>query len=388
MLSEVTMKTNKIREVIVFTDGDSTSLTTWSNVPYFFTRTLESKGIKVNRVDISSNKYFKYVFSKTLSKILSKIFAGHVFTYERTRLNCWLTNKKIKKSTKLYPDSDANIFITFSFYNKYSNKPSILFCDWTYEILIHERLNRKAYEIERKYILYQKNVIESAQIIISLFPKCTEYMRKSYKNEHIYHLGSNVINSCYEKELNFKSILEIKSKSNELLFIGNEKYFKGATMLIEAYKILCSKYKNLRLNIVGMKEEIFSNLPEGVNCYGYLKKDILSEKNLYYKLLIGAKALINPTPQWGGYSSTIEAMYFYNPIITTPYEDFVESFGKELSFGYYCTGTTIDDLFLSIEKLLISKDYSNLCDNAHTSVSTYTWDSYINKFTNRINDIL
>lgn len=41
-----------IREVTVFSPGDSRSLTCWSNVPCLFTKSLESKGIKVNRVNI------------------------------------------------------------------------------------------------------------------------------------------------------------------------------------------------------------------------------------------------------------------------------------------------------------------------------------------------
>ncbi len=55
-----------IREVTVFSPGDSRSLTCWSNVPCLFTKSLESKGIKVNRVNIYSNKYIR----KTVWKYL------------------------------------------------------------------------------------------------------------------------------------------------------------------------------------------------------------------------------------------------------------------------------------------------------------------------------
>src|SRR5512141_2155738 len=44
---------HQFREITVFTCGDSSKPRTWSNIPYFFTQTLISKGLKVNRVDIS-----------------------------------------------------------------------------------------------------------------------------------------------------------------------------------------------------------------------------------------------------------------------------------------------------------------------------------------------
>jgi hypothetical protein len=45
----------KIKEITVFTIGDSKKMSTWSNVPFFFTETLISKGVKVNRVDIGQS---------------------------------------------------------------------------------------------------------------------------------------------------------------------------------------------------------------------------------------------------------------------------------------------------------------------------------------------
>ncbi|GBU07133.1 hypothetical protein AwDysgo_04640 [Bacteroidales bacterium] len=46
----------KIKEITLFTNGDSNDLSVFSNVPYFFAQTLISKGIKVNRVDIGISK--------------------------------------------------------------------------------------------------------------------------------------------------------------------------------------------------------------------------------------------------------------------------------------------------------------------------------------------
>ena len=56
----------KIEEVIFFTYGDSSDASTWSNVPYLFTRTLEKKGITVRRVNL-------YEGLTRLTKIADKI---------------------------------------------------------------------------------------------------------------------------------------------------------------------------------------------------------------------------------------------------------------------------------------------------------------------------
>lgn len=59
----------QIKEINVFTNGDALKLSTWSNFPYFFTETLEEKGIKVNRINIQPNKIFKTIYRFTIWQI-------------------------------------------------------------------------------------------------------------------------------------------------------------------------------------------------------------------------------------------------------------------------------------------------------------------------------
>jgi hypothetical protein len=49
----------KMKEIILFTSGDSTNASTWSNVPYLMAKHFELNNIVVNRVDISSNRYVR-----------------------------------------------------------------------------------------------------------------------------------------------------------------------------------------------------------------------------------------------------------------------------------------------------------------------------------------
>ena len=62
-----------MKEIIIFSCGDSNDISTWSNVPYLFTKTLEGKGYKLNRVDISPNKIINRVFNTTAYIIFKRI---------------------------------------------------------------------------------------------------------------------------------------------------------------------------------------------------------------------------------------------------------------------------------------------------------------------------
>jgi len=63
---------SKIKELTIFTSGDSGKISTWSNIPYFFTQTLLSKGIKINRVNISPSIFFSKFFNLTIYLVIKK----------------------------------------------------------------------------------------------------------------------------------------------------------------------------------------------------------------------------------------------------------------------------------------------------------------------------
>ena len=99
---------------------------------------------------------------------------------------------------------------------------------------------------------------------------------------------------------------------------------------------------------------------------------------------MNAKVLINPTPKWGAYSSTIEAMYNYTPVIVSPYETFVNEFGRIIDFGLYNEHYTAEGIAKDIEIVIFNNDYKSLCENAHNRVEKYTWSNYVDKVLNLI----
>ena len=123
----------EIKEIIVYTNGDSRSLRTWSNVPYLLTTTLENKGVKVRRVDISTDPFYASKFDRTIRIFWNKIFPGNRFDYLRSKLHEVITKKKIKQANKEFPEAQIHFFISFSLSARgISSKPSIQFCDWNF----------------------------------------------------------------------------------------------------------------------------------------------------------------------------------------------------------------------------------------------------------------
>lgn len=365
-----------IREITVFSIGDSNQLKTWSNVPYFFTKTLEEKHIKVNRINIEENKFFNLMYKYSIYIFYKLINRNSNHTYFRSRLNYILTNRKIKKAIQTYNQSDALLFLTYSFSApKQKNKKVILFSDWSYLYYIETFLKREPVLFEKKTLSNEEEHINDADIVLSLFPKSHEFNLKHYTNEHQYYLG-NVINSNYQ--LNKENIITKKTNSHKLLFIGNNKYIQGAIDLISAFKQLSTEAE---LHIIGLKANEVGVSAQHVFYHGYLDKGIAAENELYYQLITESKAIVNTNPNWGAFSAMTEAMYFFTPVITSPYEEFTKTYGSNIDFGFYVAPNSEKELTQKLEIILSNTDETQLklMNNAHEKVKDFSWNSYTEK---------
>ncbi len=366
-----------IEKVTVFSNGDSRAVSTWSNVPYFFTETLIAKGIEVRRVDLIESPRLKQVFNKTIMRLVRRMKPASSYGYFRSSIHFRDVRRRIKRALAEYSDSDANFFLTFSFSGAgLSRKPTLLFCDWTYEYYLKHFLGREPDLFERYSIRRENQQIESADSVVSLFPAVTGYMQSRYKNEKIRYFG-NVVNALRKPDK--ARIMQEKAHSMDILFIGSGKYMEGAKSLIAAHSIIKSDYPNLLLHIVGIQESDFSDLPAGVKCYGYLDKAHSGQKDQYYSLLGKAKVFVNTTSKWGAFSAMLEAMFFYVPVITTPYKECVATFGEHIRFGCYCEDGSTETLCSKLRFVFQSEFYEELCDNAHQAVKDFSWDNYIDK---------
>lgn len=371
------------KEITVFSIGDSNELKTWSNVPYFFTKSIEEKEIKVNRINIKESAFFNTIYKYSFYIILKLIDKNSNHTYFRSRLNYFLTNHKIKNAIKKHDSSDVLLFLTYSFSaQKQKNKKVVLFSDWSYLYFINTFLKREPTWFEQNTLNKEKQHINEADIILSLFPKSLEFNLKHYNNKRQYYIG-NVINGNYP--LNKINIIDKKLKSNKLLFIGNKKYTQGAIGLIKAFIQLNTKAE---LHIIGLKENEVDMKAEGLFYHGYLDKGIVAENELYYKLITEARVIANTNPDWGAFSAMTEAMYYFTPVITSPYKEFTETYGAEIDFGFYVTPNATEELVLKLENILNNSDENQLklMDNAHAQVKDFSWSAYTDKVLNLISE--
>lgn len=370
-----------IKEVTVFSNGDSGKLSTWSNVPYFFTETLLAKGINVNRVDLSPSPFVSMLFRRTVCQVVKLINKHTAYDYSRSFIHFFLSRREIKRAIAKYPKTDIAVFLTFSFSaTGLSTVPSIQFGDWTYDHYVKHFEGREPDLFEQAFIRREDKQIGGADWVFVLFPSVAEYMKSRYVDKRIHYLG-NVINSLYT--ISDGRISQNKQASYTILFVGSKKYAKGANCLIDAYERLRTVYPALSVHIIGMTDVDLINQPVGVHCYGYLDKDKSADRELYYSLLKKATLFVNTTPKWGAFSATIEAMYFYTPVIVSAYDEFVETFGREIKFGNYCENDAAQ-LTSAISAVLDDDQYFSLCVNAHTAVQPFTWSSYIDKMLEKV----
>ena len=375
----------EVKEITVFTIGDSSKISTWSNIPYFFTETLIMKSIKVNRVDLSPSPLVIKIFRGTALPVLRMIYKNTTYNYLRTFTHFVNVRYRVKKAVKKFPYADINLFLTFSFSSiGLTQKPTVLLCDWTYEYFLMHFKNKKPDFLEKLSINRENRQIENADLVVLLFNSMKSHMNLRYINPKISYLGNYVINSLYVASE--RDMLN-KKNSYSILFVGNKYYKEGAKSLIDALKIIKNDYPNAKLNIVGMDASNFKKLPEYVKCYGFLDKGNPAEREIFHQLFKTARVFVNTNPKWGAFSTTIEAMYSYIPIVVSPYDEFVSTFGKNINFGCYCNKNGPDKIAEKIRIIFDSPNYHALCVNAHNAVKDFTWSSYIDKFLMQIKSL-
>lgn len=378
------MSKKENKEIIVFSCGDSNDISTWSNVPYLFTKTLEEKGYKVDRVDISPNKILKRLFNTPSFFFFRKLLKSDACPeYQRTFLHRYITYQKIKRATKQYPDAMFNLFLSFAFYNKFSKKPNVLWCDWTDRVVI-ERYGRLPKFYERTSLHHEDKVMKKADKVYTMFPECKKHLEDLYGREILY-LEQNVINTVFDGDFDIYESIKQRKDSHKILFIGNHRYLGAAQKLVTAYKELKTKNNLLELHLIGLTNDDIKCNDNGIFCYGYLRKDVKKERDIYYRLIQECKVFVNPAELWGGYSSCVEAMYYGAPVIVAPYKDFVTEFGESINFGQYIREKSIAD---TIKEILYATEekYESLCLNAHNRVKDYTWSNYVDKFLESLNE--
>lgn len=378
------------KKILFVCYGDSTSPKAWSNVPFLFSENLEKQGFEIIRVNIAPNEKYESLWNRYAGKILSRLFHKQEYSFIKTPIHRYLAYQKINKAIRKNHDLYFAVILSFDFYNKFSNTPTLLLHDWTYDMIILDRQKRKPYFFEKWFINYQHEAFTKSELVVSLFKDAQKIISKRH-GKKVYHLGSNVVNDINFSKPNLEEILELKRNSHQLLIIGSMKYLLGARKLVQAFRILQKDYPELTLNIVNIPKDriLLEETDRNINFYNYLDKGDPAQNKQYYDLLTNAKILVNPSEIWAAYSSTIECMYYYTPIIIKPYDAFVLDYGEKNDFGVYLMNTDVPIIVECIRSILMMNEdeYMKKCIRAHELVKDQTWENYTKKIVGLMDEI-
>jgi len=365
-----------IREITVFTNGDSSLLSTWSNVPYFFTETFIKKGIIVNRIDISPSIAIEKLYNRFLTNYVTRKFPNTTYDYFRSRLHFFLVSFQVLYSMLKFRKSDKFIFLTFSFSTlRYRKSDVIQFGDWTYDYYFKYFLERDPDMFEKLAVQRELKQMKNVSVVVPLFKTVHEYMISSLSMRNVKYL-SNVINNNYG-EIDESVIIQRKIASNKILFVGSVKYIDGARKLLDAFIKIQLNYPFLELHIIGISKEDLDIKSENVFYYGYLSKDNLQQNEMYYSLFLDSILYVNTTPKWSAFSATIEAMYYCMPVVVEKYPEFISLFGEKNDSIFYCSSDPSQSLYTLILEFLERRKDAYLYRNARKTVQHHTWGNFI-----------
>lgn len=366
-------------EITVFTYGDSALKSTWSNVPFYLTDSFIRLGFKVNRVNLKPNKYLLKLWNQIVLRLIRTVLPNSTYTFDRTPFFRVLARRKMKRSVSQYSNSKFFLSTSFSFHpGRYTNRPVVMFCDWTYQYYLQHFLHRKPDFLEAQEIRNQHELQASVDMMISLFPDVRDYIVKKENCDGAQYLG-NVINSdMYDSS---DEIIKSKYLSNSIVFIGLPKYLPGLISLLKAVAMM-APLNHLTVNVIGVTENQVPKdlIRTNVTFWGYLDKSNHTQNQQYYEVVNNAKLFVNTNPEWASFSATLDVMYHSTPVVTSGYRSFVRTFGKSIDFGEYCDNDP-ELLAKLLNKIfnLSFEDYVIWCNNARKAVEPFTWDNYVKR---------
>lgn len=363
----------------VFTPGDARKLSTWSNVPYLFTRALERYSYQVVHVDIGQEKPLRAVYDLAIVALRALRLTRSSHTYFRSRLHRWITERRIARALQRHPHNE-NLFITFSFSSVRSGKPCSLFCDMTHAKSIGYFNDRAPDRTELRTIHHEEENLRHAKLVVSLFPELAGELGAEYGDKVRYY--GNVVN-IEATEAEERRALHKGEGPIELVFIGKPHYRQGLRLLLEALRLLNEgRREPVTLHVIGhTRLQVIGPVPPNVVFHGYLDKGVPDELRRYYEVLGRAHLFVNPTPKWGAFSASLEAMYLRTPVVVFPYPEFTRTFGEDEEVGHFLCSEDPEAIAAAIRDLIEGRDtWRRKAEHAHAAVKDFTWDNYVARF--------
>lgn len=355
---------------------------TWSGVPYFLLSELRRRGIIVYEVDLEPHHYIKWLYNKVIMPLVSLfVTKGELSIYRSLFFRIY---QYVVLQNKLRKYDSADLVLGVSSFNiavPKSSKPVVLFSDWpfSYDLL------RKKIEVgfyQNCCLKEEDRCMKNADILISLFPTCAKYINQRLGLEKARYLGVNVVNNMGPQPTS--ELILNKCNKCRIVFIGRHHYLPGAILLLNAYCELLGSIPDIELDVIGLRSSdfpvgILDKLNENVRFWGYLDKGIPEQRKIYYDILSNASLYVNTTAGWVGYTSMIEAMFFYTPVLVYPCVEFLDEFGDSVDFGVYADTDSPLLLAKYIKDIWTDENYCQMAKSAHCRVENYTWPQFVDR---------
>jgi glycosyltransferase involved in cell wall biosynthesis len=364
-------------DFIVFSIGDSRKPSTWSNVPYYFTRTLEHRGFMVKHVDIGPARLMQLAFDIPWKAYCRLTGRDTRFTWLRSKYNRRVTDAKIRKALARWPEGHC-VFMTYSF-GAGPSRPYSLFCDQTFAQSIAYFDERTPDKLELPTVLAERKVLKAASLVIALFPEVAEGLRKLHGDKVKYY--GNVVNTG-SMTVDPQALIKKKLGMREVVFIGNRKYKEGLERLAEAVRVMNSRgMEGLVVNVVGMDHSDLRSPPRNMCFHGYLDKGKPDQARKYRQILERSRVYVNPNPKWAAFSASCEALFHCTPVVIYPYREFQRTFGDVNALGCALASSKPAELADAIAELLTNDTvWKTKALAAHEATKDMSWDNYVDCF--------
>jgi len=366
------------RPFLIFSLGDSREPSTWSNVPYFFTRTLEDLGHTVHRVDIGPPRYVQLAYDQVWKVVCRLLGRQTRFSYLRTARNRKATDARIAEALQRHPGTHS-VFMTYSFGANDPQWPYTLFCDQTFAQHITYFDERAPDLLERPTIKAERKIMKNASLIIALFPDVAAELARVHGAKVKYY--GNAVN-IDTPLLDATALMDGKLAGMEIAFIGKRKYKEGLTRLTEAVRILNEgAMPGVTINVIGMRRSDMPGAPRNMVFHGYLDKGDPKQYRIYVDILRRSRLFVNPNPKWAAFSASSEALFLHTPVVIFPYSEFERTFGDVDGVGHALRSEEPCAMAEGIASLLRDEDlWRAKAIAAHEAASEMTWNNYVKRW--------
>lgn len=308
-------------EINLFTFGDSADIATWSNLPYFFSKALIAKGVRLNRIDLYPTEdpvYRGYrAFIDRCAVAAER--RGINFSIEpyRDPVSIRLIDRKIKREIRKHPRAEANVFLTFTFSSSpWSRTPAVNYCDETYVHYLQDT-GRSATWRGRYLIAREDAILANTSWIFTTGRGCAEFIQRRHPSKRVLRLPSG-INLDDAGTEDAEPIFTEKRRNKSILFIGMGKKKRGIDVLIDAFTRFNRQNGDVyTLHIVGLSSNEAERAGPNIRGYGYLNKHDPRQFATYLHLLKTARLFVMPMREGPLPGVLKEAGLMFTPVIVT-----------------------------------------------------------------------